>query len=402
MVVTLRYGRRSPVRKEEEEPMAKKKRMRYKLKTKQVKVNRVRVNRKYKDTVFRILFSDKEHLLSLYNAVSGKTYTDPEQLQIVTLENAVYMGMKNDLAFIIDTNLFLYEHQSTYSANMPLRDLFYIASEYQKLVDKKSLYSSKLQKIPAPKFLVFYNGTEEMENSRTEYLSAAFENLTGEPDLELKVLTLNINIGHNQELLEQCRALKEYAQYVDRVRKYVGKMNLDAAVHRAVEECIREGILEDFLRVNRSEVEKVSIFEYDKEEEERKLREAEREVGREDGAIALITVAKRFHLTNNEIMKALCDDLGLDERTAEGLLKRYEKLEDLSHQNQTEVEKVSIFEYDKEEEERKLREAEREVGREQKAHEVANILWKEGIGIEKIAKIVGMEEAVIRKWINHW
>ena len=402
MVVTLRYGHRSPVRKEEEEPMAKKKRMRYKLKTKQVKVNRVRANRKYKDTEFRILFSDKEHLLSLYNAVSGKTYTDPEQLQIVTPENAVYMGMKNDLAFIIDTNLFLYEHQSTYSANMPLRDLFYIASEYQKLVDKKSLYSSKLQKIPAPKFLVFYNGTEEMEDSRTEYLSAAFENLTGEPDLELKVLTLNINIGHNQELLEQCRALKEYAQYVDRVRKYVGKMNLDEAVHRAVEECIREGILEDFLRVNRSEVEKVSIFEYDKEEEERKLREAEREVGREDGAIALITVAKRFHLTNNEIMKALCDDLGLDERTAEGLLKRYEKLEDLSHQNQTEVEKVSIFEYDKEEEERKLREAEREVGREQKAHEVANILWKEGIGIEKIAKIVGMEEAVIRKWINHW
>ena len=93
---------------------------------------------------------------------------------------------------------------------MPLRDLFYIASEYQKLVDKKSLYSSKLQKIPAPKFLVFYNGTEEMEDSRTEYLSAAFENLTGEPDLELKVLTLNINIGHNQELLEQCRALKEW------------------------------------------------------------------------------------------------------------------------------------------------------------------------------------------------
>ena len=62
---------------------------------------------------------------------------------------------------------------------------------------------------------------------------------------------------------------------------------------------------------------------------------------------------------------------------------------------------MSIFEYDKEEEERKLREAEREVGRGQKAHEVANILWKEGIGIEKIAKIVDMEEAVIRKWITH-
>ncbi len=263
--------------------MAKKKKMQYKLKTKRVKVNRVRANRKYKDTVFRMLFSDKKHLLSLYNAVSGKAYTDPEQLQIVTLKNAVYMGMKNDLAFIMDTNLFLYEHQSTYNANMPLRDLFYISSEYQKLVDKKSLYSSKLQKIPAPKFLVFYNGTEEMEDSRTEYLSEAFENLTGDTDSELKVIILNINKGHNLKLMEQCRVLKEYAQYVERVRRYVGEMGLDAAVHRAVDECIQEGILEEFLRQQRAEVEAVSIFEYDKEEEERKLREAEYEAGREDG-----------------------------------------------------------------------------------------------------------------------
>ena len=346
----------------------------------------------------------RKNLLSLYNAVSGKAYTDPKQLQIVTLENAVYMGMKNDLAFIIDTNLFLYEHQSTYNPNIPLRDLFYVASEYQKLVDRQSLYSSKLQKLPAPKFLVFYNGTVEMEDCRTEYLSAAFENLIGEPDLELKVLTLNINDGHNQELLEQCRALKEYAQYVDRVRKYVGKMNLDAAVHRAVDECIREGILEDFLRVNRAEVEKVSIFEYDKEEEERKLREAEYEAGKEDGAIALIAVAKRYHLNNNEIMKALCDDLGLNERTAEGLLKRCEKLEDLSHQNQTEVEKVSIFEYDKEEEERKLRKAEYEVGREdgelKKAKEVVEVLVKKGLPFEEIVQIVGYDEATVRKWIG--
>ena len=223
--------------------MAKKKRtgMQYKLKTKRVKVNRVRANRNYKDTVFRMLFSDKKNLLALYNAVSGKTYTDPEQLQIVTLENAVYMGMKNDMAFIIDMNLFLYEYQSTYNPNIPLRNLFYVASEYQKLVDRQSLYSSKLQKISAPKFLVFYNGIEDMEDSRTEYLSEAFEHLTGEPDLELKVLTLNINKGHNPDLMKQCKVLEEYAQYVDRVRKYVRKMKLDAAVHRAVDECIREG-----------------------------------------------------------------------------------------------------------------------------------------------------------------
>ena len=112
-------------------------------------VNMPATNRNYKDTIFRMLFSDRKNLLSLYNAVNQSNYNNPDDLEIVTLENAIYMGMKNDLAFIMDTNLYLYEHQSTYNPNMPLRDLFYICSEYQKLVDKKSLYSSTLQKIPA-------------------------------------------------------------------------------------------------------------------------------------------------------------------------------------------------------------------------------------------------------------
>ena len=122
-------------------------------------------NRKYKDTVLRMLFTDRKNLLSLYNAVNGSSYEDPDALEIVTLENAIYMGMKNDLAFIVDTGLFLYEHQSTYNPNMPLRDLFYIAGEYQKLVDHRSLCASTLQKIPAPSFLVFYNGSERKEDS---------------------------------------------------------------------------------------------------------------------------------------------------------------------------------------------------------------------------------------------
>ena len=117
-------------------------------------------NREYKDTIFRWIFSQIENLLSLYNAVTGKHYQNPEELEIVTLENAIYMGMKNDLAFVLEMGLYLYEHQSTYNPNIPLRDLFYIASEYQDLVDEKSLYSSGIQKIPTPSFLVFYNGTD--------------------------------------------------------------------------------------------------------------------------------------------------------------------------------------------------------------------------------------------------
>ena len=240
-------------------------------------------NRNYKDTIFRMLFSDRESLLSLYNAVNKRNYTNPDDLEIVTLENAVYMGMKNDLAFILDMNLYLYEHQSTVNPNIPLRDLFYIAEEYQKLIDRKSLYSSAIQKIPAPGFFVFYNGIEPLEDCCISRLSDAFLHTGAEPALELIVTTLNINEGHNCELMQHCRKLKEYAQYVAKVRKYAEQLPLENAVERAVTECIRENILADFLKKNRAEVVAMSIFEYDKVEEEKKLRKAEFEAGVEQG-----------------------------------------------------------------------------------------------------------------------
>lgn len=240
-------------------------------------------NHNYKDTIFRMLFSDRESLLSLYNAVNKRNYTNPDDLEIVTLENAVYMGMKNDLAFILDMNLYLYEHQSTVNPNIPLRDLFYIAAEYQKLIDRKSLYSSAIQKIPAPGFFVFYNGIEPLEDCCISRLSDAFLHTGAEPALELIVTTLNINEGHNCELMQHCRKLKEYAQYVAKVRKYAEQLPLENAVERAVTECIRENILADFLKKNRAEVVAMSIFEYDKVEEEKKLRKAEFEAGVEQG-----------------------------------------------------------------------------------------------------------------------
>ena len=260
----------------------------------------VSANRNYKDTVFRMLFSDKKNLLSLYNAVNSRDYTNPDDLEIVTLENAIYMGMKNDLAFIMDTNLYLYEHQSTYNPNIPLRDLFYISNEYQKLVDKKSLYSSTLQKIPAPNFIEFYNGSTAAPDCTELRLSSAFECLTGEPKLELIVTVLNVNEGHNAELMQHCSMLKEYAQYVARVRHYASDMPLNQAVKRAVDECIREGILAEFLARYRNEVISMSIFEYDKELEEKKLRKAEYEYGFAEGEKhAAIEIAKRMLKTNN-------------------------------------------------------------------------------------------------------
>ena len=262
--------------------MAKCKRNRNKTK-RNFTVKTPTANRNYKDTVFRMLFSDRKNLLSLYNAVNQSDYNNPDDLEIVTLENAIYMGMKNDLAFIMDTNLYLYEHQSTYNPNMPLRDLFYICSEYQKLVDKKSLYSSTLQKIPAPNFIEFYNGSMVAPDCTELRLSSAFEHLSGEPKLELVVTVFNVNEGHNAELMQHCSMLKEYAQYVARVRHYASDMPLNEAVKHAVDECIREGILAEFLARYRNEVISMSIFEYDKELEEKKLRKAEFEAGREAG-----------------------------------------------------------------------------------------------------------------------
>ena len=262
-------------------------------------------NRQYKDTVFRMLFSEKENLLSLYNAVTGSHYQNAEALKIVTLENAIYMGMKNDLAFMLETNIYLYEHQSTINPNIPLRDLIYIGIEYQQYLNDKSLYSSKLQKIPAPKFMVFYNGTDDVEDRMELKLSSAYEHLAGEPDLELKVLMLNVNEGHNKELMEQCQTLKEYAIYVARVRKYASALNLNDAVERAITECIKEGILVEFLRKNRSEVKMVSILEYDKEWEEKKLRKAEYEAGKEDGRNEGIEIGKNegIEIGKNEGIK---------------------------------------------------------------------------------------------------
>ena len=265
-------------------------------------------NRKYKDTVFRMLFSDRKNLLSLYNAINGTAYENADDLEIVTLENAIYMGMKNDLAFIIDTNLFLYEHQSTYNPNMPLRDLFYISSEYQKLGDHKSLYSSTQQKIPAPNFIVFYNGTEKKADRWENTLSEAYETLTTDPKLELKVLTLNINEGHNKDLMEQCHTLREYAQYVTKVREYARTTELNTAVEQAVNDCIQNGILAEFLRKHKSEVIAMSIFEYDKEEEEKKLRKAEFEAGREAGKKEII---QYMYSTGKYTLDEIAEILGL-------------------------------------------------------------------------------------------
>lgn len=161
--------------------------------------------RNHKDTVFRMLFRDKIQLLELYNAMNHTAYTNSDEIQIVTLDNAIYMNMKNDNAFILHDVLNLYEHQSTFTPNMPLRDLLYIARELEPMIKDISVYASKLVKIPTPKFVVFYNGVDKQPERQILKLSDAYSISEEEPALELKVLMLNINPGYNEGLKRNCK-----------------------------------------------------------------------------------------------------------------------------------------------------------------------------------------------------
>lgn len=237
----------------------------------------------YKDRLFRMIFKEKKEFLELYNAMNGTNYQREEDLTVTTLENAIYMGMRNDVSFLLYDQLTLYEHQATVNPNMPLRNLFYVADIYSDLTKDANLYGSRRIRLPRPKFVVFYNGVEEMEERSILKLSDAFSTDEKEEELELKVLVLNINPGFNQGLMENCRALRDYMIFVSRVRKYSHEMRLGEAVEQAIDECISEGILEKFLRKNRAEVKKVSIYEYDEEKHIRQEREEAKEDGRKEG-----------------------------------------------------------------------------------------------------------------------
>ena len=242
-----------------------------------------KVQRNYKDTVSRMLFREPENALSLYNALNGTSYTDASQITFNMLDNAIYMGMQNDISFLIVNEVNLYEHQSTYNLNMPLRDLFYVAELLQVYVKDQSLYSSKMIKLPTPHFVVFYNGVEDKPEKRILRLSEAFEVPTEDPELELKVTILNINPEMNEELKRKCPILNQYTKYVEQVRYNSAGMPLEQAVETAIEYCIKHDILKDFLLKQRAEVVKMSIFEYDEEREIELIRRDEREIGQEIG-----------------------------------------------------------------------------------------------------------------------
>lgn len=242
--------------------------------------------REFKDSLFRFIYSRKEnkkYLLSLYNALGGSNCTDENELEITTIENVIYISRKNDVSFLIESEMYLLEQQSTFNPNMPIRGLMYFSQLYSKRFakSKHSLYKTTLVKIPAPNFYVFYNGTREMPDKEILRLSDAFNRPV--EGFEWTAVMLNINYGHNKELLNACESLHDYALYVKiyRDKKAEGLSDEDAA-DAAVDEAIKLNLLDGFFKTHKAEVGKMILCEFDQEEYDDMRREEGRAEGREE------------------------------------------------------------------------------------------------------------------------
>ena len=208
-------------------------------------------NREYKSDVFSMLLMEKSRALEIYNAINGTSYDDPELVEIIPLENKGFsLSVRNDASFVLDSNLSIYEHQSTLCPNMPLRSMIYFSQIIREMVRNKNIYGSTQVKIPVPYFVVFYNGLEQAPEQYELRLSDAFERQVDHPQIELICKVYNINAGNNAAIMETCPTLREYTYFVELVRenfKQNGYEELGKAIDQAIDQCIQEDVLRDFV-----------------------------------------------------------------------------------------------------------------------------------------------------------
>ena len=243
-------------------------------------------NREYKSDVFSMLMDINVYAMSVYNALNDTNLTNPDEIEIRTLEKGVSLTVRNDAAFVVDAALSIYEHQSTVCPNMPVRNLIYYTTIVSKIIKDRNIYGKSIIKIPVPKFVVFYNGDEDQPAEYEMRLSDSFEKETDTPELELVCKVYNINFGKNEHLLEKCKVLKDYMTFVEYVRYFHREQNfenLETAINRAIDKCIEEDVLADFLKENRSEVVKVTQLDYTFDRQIMLERIEAREEGREEG-----------------------------------------------------------------------------------------------------------------------
>ena len=257
------------------------------------------VNPKHKDRLFRFLFGSmevKDNIISLYNAINNTAYTVDDITQITTLDDVIYIKMKNDVSLLIDDNLTLWEQQSSFNPNMPLTRLMYLGNLYQSHINDndKNIYSSKLVSIPTPQYIVFYNGNKDTEPITKLKLSDAFINKSDSNDFEWTATMYNLNKG-NEDILNKCKPLSDYVKFISYIKEYQGMgLAVKEAVDNTINRCIKEGIMSEFLVHHKGQVADMVLTEFD-EEKYIKLFKAEGfDEGLERGLKATVTSLKDF------------------------------------------------------------------------------------------------------------
>ena len=253
---------------------------------------KLNVNREYKDRLFKFIFGNPVHkdwLLSLFNAVNGSSYTDPEAIKITTLEDVIYMNMKNDVSFLIADTMNFYEAQSTYNLNMPMRFLIYAGMVYSAYAvnaePRINMYSLKQQRFPAPRLVCFYNGKDEYEDVTELHLQDAFPKDT-KSDIAITVRMINVNYGKNKDLLNACLPLRDYSLFVHgmrQIRAQNPKMMMKRVVGLAIDTLPEDSLIKPFLLEHKAEVTKMCITEYDEARTMALFKEEGREEGLEEG-----------------------------------------------------------------------------------------------------------------------
>lgn len=230
------------------------------------------IQRKHKDKLFNYIFGNeerKDYLLSLYNALNDKEYTNPDDLTITTIEDIIYLGYKNDVSCIVATDeiLSLYEHQSTFNPNMPIRGVFYFAKLYEKFItiNKLNVYGTAQIKLPTPQYYVFYVGKGDFPERMELKLTDMFAEQTD--ILECKAIMLNINAGYNRRIVEKCKPLRDYSYFIDCIYQYKKIYDtIETAIDKAVNQCIEENVLGDILLTHKAEVKDMLFTEFNEEE----------------------------------------------------------------------------------------------------------------------------------------
>ena len=291
-------------------------------------------NLKYKNSVFVDLFFEDESAekneISLYNALHEEPLPAGTEVRKIRVDDVLYMNFCNDISFGIEDKVMVFgEHQSTINENMPLRDLLYIGRALEQIVPVRDRYRKKAVRLPTPEFYTFYNGKEPWSREKTLYLSDTYARKEEAPMLELCVKVININPEEGHEILDRCGILREYSEFVEILRKHQQTDSSDA-YKNAIEECMKAGILADYLKKKGSEVVNMLIAEYDydldvevqREEAYAAGKEEGRQEGREEGQKEKLQEQVKRKLEKGKSVDTIAEELEESREEISRIIKR--------------------------------------------------------------------------------